>query len=290
MRAIAAAALILANLAVAAAAGDAPILPDHNLTPGDTLQISSFSLVALLAVGLALSECTTGQTPLASSETPPVSAGVSIGQRDLTPEEKKVIMDAVALSLRNPGSAKYHWAKFPAVVTEGSVNYCATVDAQSPYAAYSGRQAYVVEAQISGNRVSSSQEKMARVTLLNCSRARRRACRWSSGDWRSSLARMAFLDDRRAPEILAVEPKTPAMSALNSAQLAFSRDPIVLFECTANFTHCLREQPPAYLDRVVHQISNDATEQNGVAHDNRAVPMDALLIKPLLPDCCRKEP
>jgi hypothetical protein len=120
------------------------------------LLISSFSLIAPLAVGLALSGCTTGQTPLASSEAPPPSAGVSIGQRDLTPEEKKVIMDAVGPSLRNPGSAKYHWAQFPAVATEGSVNYCATVDAQSPYAAYNGRQAYVVEAQMSGNRVSSA--------------------------------------------------------------------------------------------------------------------------------------
>jgi hypothetical protein len=99
------------------------------------VQISSFSLIAPLAAGLGLSECTTGQTPLASSEAPPSSAGTSIGQRDLTPEEQKVIMDAVGPSLRNPGSAKYHWAKFPAVVTEGSVNYCATVDAQSPYAA-----------------------------------------------------------------------------------------------------------------------------------------------------------
>jgi hypothetical protein len=126
------------------------------LNDARALQISSFSLIAPLAVGLALSGCTAGQTPLASSEAPPPSAGVSIGQRDLTPEEKKVIMDAVAQSLRNPGSAKYHWAKFPAVVTEGSVNYCATVDAQSPYAAYNGRQAYVVEAQISGNRVSSA--------------------------------------------------------------------------------------------------------------------------------------
>jgi hypothetical protein len=78
-----------------------------------------------------------------------------IGQRDLTPEEQKVIMDAVAPSLRNPGSATYHWAKFPALVT-GSVNYCATVDAQSPYAAYNGRQAYIVETQMSGNRVSSA--------------------------------------------------------------------------------------------------------------------------------------
>jgi hypothetical protein len=94
--------------------------------------------------------------PLASSEAPPPSAGVNIGQRDLTPEEKKVIMDAVGPSLRNPGSAKFRWARFPAVVTEGSVNYCATVDAQSPYAAYNGRQAYIVEAQMSGNRVSSA--------------------------------------------------------------------------------------------------------------------------------------
>jgi hypothetical protein len=104
---------------------------------------------------LALSGCATGttatQTPFASSEAPAPS-----GQRDLTPEEKKVIMDAVAGSLRNPGSAKYHWAKFPEVVTEGSVNYCATVDAQSTYAAYNGRQAYIAGAQMSGNRVSSA--------------------------------------------------------------------------------------------------------------------------------------
>jgi hypothetical protein len=45
-------------------------------------------------------------------------------------------MDAIGPSLRNPASAKYRWAKFPAVVTEDSVNYCATVDAQSPYAAF----------------------------------------------------------------------------------------------------------------------------------------------------------
>ena len=126
------------------------------LNDARALQISSLSLFAPLVAGLALSGCTTGQTPFASSEAPPPSGDLSIGQRDLTPEEKKVIMDAVGPSLRNPGSAKFYWAKFPAVVTEGSVNYCATVDAQSPYAAYNGRQAYVVTAQMSGNRVSSA--------------------------------------------------------------------------------------------------------------------------------------
>jgi hypothetical protein len=72
------------------------------------------SVIAPLVVGLTLSGCATNttatQTPLAPSEAPPPSAGANIGQRDLTPEEKKVIMDAVAPSLRNPASAKFHWA------------------------------------------------------------------------------------------------------------------------------------------------------------------------------------
>jgi hypothetical protein len=124
------------------------------------LQISSFSVIAALAAGLTLSGCATNnaatQTPVASNEPPPPSAGASVGQRDLTPQEKKVIMDAIGPSLRNPGSAKYRWAKFPAVVAEDSVNYCATVDAQSPYAAYSGHQAYIIEATVVGGRVSSA--------------------------------------------------------------------------------------------------------------------------------------
>ena len=78
-----------------------------------------------------------------------------VGQRELTPAEKKIIADAVALSIREPASAKYHWAKILAT-TEGAVNYCATVDAKSPYAGYNGRQAYIVEAQVSGGKVSSA--------------------------------------------------------------------------------------------------------------------------------------
>ena len=108
---------------------------------------------------LALSACaTTGTTVTQSGEaangTPvPTPTG---GQRELTPQEKKVIVDAVAPSLRNAGAAKYRWAKFPTVVNEETVNYCAMVDAQSPYAAYSGRQAYIVEAHLTGGHVSAA--------------------------------------------------------------------------------------------------------------------------------------
>ncbi|MFZ1148600.1 MAG: hypothetical protein WAR76_02555 [Xanthobacteraceae bacterium] len=122
------------------------------------MKASLFSVIGALAAGVALSSCATGTTVTQSGEgangAPVVPT--SVAQRDLTPQEKKVITDAVAPSLRNAGAAKYRWAKFPTVVTEEPVNYCAMVDAQSPYAAYSGRQAYIIEAHLSGGHVSSA--------------------------------------------------------------------------------------------------------------------------------------
>jgi hypothetical protein len=125
-----------------------------------------FTAGAALAAGFLLSACATspGPTSSAPASTPdnPLSGQFSaptpsgVAQRELTPQEKKVIMDAVAPSLTNPGAAKYRWAKFPMVVTENSVNYCATVDAGSPYPAYKGLQAYIVEANVSGGHVTGA--------------------------------------------------------------------------------------------------------------------------------------
>ena len=66
-----------------------------------------------------------------------------------------MIIDAIAPSIRDAASAKYRWAKFP-VVASGEVNYCGTVDAKSPYPAYNGRQAYIVEAKVVGGKVSAA--------------------------------------------------------------------------------------------------------------------------------------
>ena len=122
------------------------------------MKTSVLSVVAAVAAGVALSGCATGTTVTQSGEgangAPVVPS--SVAQRDLTAPEKKAIIDAVAPSLRNAGAAKYRWAKFPTVVNEETVNYCATVDAQSPLAAYSGRQAYIVEAHLTGGHVSSA--------------------------------------------------------------------------------------------------------------------------------------
>jgi hypothetical protein len=119
------------------------------------VQASKLTAIAAVAVGFALAGCATNSTStsVASSDAASASSGP---QRDLTPSEKKAIVDAVSQSLRDPGSAKYRWAKIPMVVTDDSINYCATVDAKSPYPAYNGKQAYIVEAHISGGHVTSA--------------------------------------------------------------------------------------------------------------------------------------
>jgi hypothetical protein len=119
---------------------------------------AKLSLIAVSAASVALSACATpGSSPSpAGTFGVPASSATGIGQRDLTPQEKKIIVDAVGPSLRNAATAKYKWTSFPLVVAEDSVNYCATVDAQSPFPAYSGHQAYIVEAKVIGGHVASA--------------------------------------------------------------------------------------------------------------------------------------
>ncbi|MFY9695433.1 MAG: hypothetical protein WA776_10155 [Xanthobacteraceae bacterium] len=124
-------------------------------------------MIAALAVGLlsSLGLCgcaTTGTQGTAAASggsnvaDAAASAPANVAMRDLTPAEKKAIMDAVGTSLRNPASAKYRWVKFPTIVNDQSVNYCGMVDAQSPYPAYNGEQFYIVEAQMANNKVKSA--------------------------------------------------------------------------------------------------------------------------------------
>jgi hypothetical protein len=111
-----------------------------------------------LAAGIALSACAASAPTAGSPTAAAVPVAASAATRDLTPPEKKIIMDAVAPSLRNPSAAKYHWTKLSTTpADDGSYNYCATVDAQSPYPAYDGHQAYIVEVKLSfGGKVTSA--------------------------------------------------------------------------------------------------------------------------------------
>ncbi len=62
-------------------------------------------------------------------------------------------MDAVQFNLKDPQTAKYNWTKFPAHTDEDSRNYCATVNAKSPYPPYNGKQAYIVEVKLANGQI-----------------------------------------------------------------------------------------------------------------------------------------
>ena len=129
---------------------------------GVALRTNTGSAIALLAASLALAACAASppaDQPAASAApaTAAAAAATPASQlRDLTPQEKKIIVDAVAPSLKEPGAAKYKWTKFPIVPPSDEVSYCATVDAKSPYAAYSGHQAYIVDAKVTGGHITAA--------------------------------------------------------------------------------------------------------------------------------------
>jgi hypothetical protein len=96
----------------------------------DMLQRLFFIAVA----AILLPACTTSLPSLSSSSA-----------RDLTPDEKKVIMDTLADVIKDPASAKFLWAKVPGNLPSNEpVYYCAAVNAKSPHPAYNGLQPYGV--------------------------------------------------------------------------------------------------------------------------------------------------
>lgn len=129
------------------------------------LQPRPLTLVAALACGLALAACTTSPSSTTTSgehATAQDLLGLShmqdasgIRKRDLTPEEKAVVSHAVGLSISNPNTAQYKWPQI-ADTEDGSINYCGMVNAKSPYPAYNGWQAYIVEGKISGGKLASA--------------------------------------------------------------------------------------------------------------------------------------
>ena len=122
-----------------------------------------YKAIALIAASLPLAACagststvTSDLTPSATTSEGAAAPASSGAERDLTADEKKIIMQAVSLSLSNPGSAKYHWTKFPVSPDSDQPAYCASVDAQSPHAAYSGHQAFIVDTQVTGGHITAA--------------------------------------------------------------------------------------------------------------------------------------
>src|SRR6202453_3649365 len=102
---------------------------------------------AALAAGLSLAACASGGGHATSQDLlglGHLQDASGIKTRELLPEEKAVISQAVGLSVQNPNSAQFRWPQI-ADTEDGPTNYCGMVNAKSSYAAYSGWQAYIVE-------------------------------------------------------------------------------------------------------------------------------------------------
>ena len=67
------------------------------------MQASKFSVFAAFAAIFALSGCATTAPQDSAAVGGTAGASASLAQRDLTPQEKKVIVDSVATSLRESG-------------------------------------------------------------------------------------------------------------------------------------------------------------------------------------------
>lgn len=93
---------------------------------------------------------------LAGCVTQPDGAPSVLGYRELAPDEKKVIADAVGRVIKEPSSAKFHWAKFPGNAGSGDVNYCAWVNAKSDLPGYSGNQLYIAVVGSESGKVKSA--------------------------------------------------------------------------------------------------------------------------------------
>ena len=109
-----------------------------------------FAALPGIVLAVALAACATSSPQSSYSPDAPSGTG-GAGMRELTPDEKRIIMDSLVSSLRDPAAAKYRWAKFG-----GSGNYCAMVNAKSPYPAYNGWQSYIVEVSMSGGTITSA--------------------------------------------------------------------------------------------------------------------------------------
>jgi len=112
----------------------------------------SAGLFACVVTALSVAGCVTpdGSSPALSGSSSALSG------RDLAPEEKKIIADAVGRVIKEPSSAKFRWARFSANIGSGDVNYCASVNAKSALPGYSGNQLYIAVVGTENGRVKSA--------------------------------------------------------------------------------------------------------------------------------------
>jgi hypothetical protein len=84
-----------------------------------------------------------------STAGPPPELLAATERRELTPVEKVSLTSALALTLKDPGSAQFKWVPVIMLEREGIFDYCGLVNGRNSYGGYVGFQKFY--AQISKN-------------------------------------------------------------------------------------------------------------------------------------------
>lgn len=111
-------------------------------------QISSL-LAAALSASLAGCNSTDGGLTL-SGQDKPMLADAEL--RPLTEAEKLELSRMLGRTLKDPDSAQWRWALFPKI-TDGTVHYCAQVNAKNSYGGYNGFNVFISRLEISKGKI-----------------------------------------------------------------------------------------------------------------------------------------
>jgi hypothetical protein len=110
-------------------------------------------ILGIAALCVALCGCAS-RAPTAYAE-PPEDAKTA--RRDMTPAEKKFLMEALSKDLKDPGSAQFKWSQIPEPASPGgTVHYCATVNAKNSYGGYVGQKPFIATVNFTNNKMTSA--------------------------------------------------------------------------------------------------------------------------------------
>jgi hypothetical protein len=115
---------------------------------------------AALATAAALGLCgcyQTGEAPSATAAVVVAPMATPDQLRDLTPAEKTILTKGFAAGLKDPDSAKFQWAKIQkGLPMDGTVDYCAMVNAKNSYGGYIGAQPFIGSIVIAKGKIVSA--------------------------------------------------------------------------------------------------------------------------------------
>lgn len=113
-------------------------------------------MVRLRGAVFALALCGCGSLPSSQPEIAAAPLLPASEMRDLTQAEKAILAKGFAAGLKDPGSAQFQWAKIQkGLPTDGTIDYCAVVNAKNSYGGYIGATPFMGTIQVTNGKIAA---------------------------------------------------------------------------------------------------------------------------------------